>query len=1288
MTGDFSRTSQDWTKSYTGVLMQQGRVQVDADWNEQLALAQHRTHAETQDVIGGSGTAMDEGGFRISLTPTHDDFFIHPGRYYVDGLLCEIDPEWVAASIAETGATWSATLSSAWLDGRPIAEYDWVEIKIENQTGSTFVQVTSVPQPTTQAAAEPVELVLGNASSSLSQGSARLRRALTYVTQPFYPSPDLNPSLSSPPSKAPGSGLTLEDGYYIVYLEAWQRSVNALEDPHIREVALDGPDTAERLQTVWQVRLLPVSAKAGENLCEGDPREWERLIAAVTTTGQMNAQSTPPQTSTNPCMLPPAAGFQGLQNQLYRIEIFQAGDRSKATFVWSRDNGMVETSIVSVNSSTPNVVTVTSLGTDDLHSFAINDWVEIVDRNDELDGTTRFLAQIVAPAPDPVSLQITLSAPVPQPYFDGINTPPHPTTNNYRLRRWDISGSSVTANGIPIQPGWMPIESGVQVCFTDGYYAPRAWWLIPARTATADIEWPPFQVPNTEPIPQPPFGTARHFCRIGSVFSSEGYWTFGDCRNLFPPLTVLKGLYYVGGDGQEAMPGQPLPEPLQVRVANGGWPVQGAQVQFAFTQANVSGRFTSGMPSPSAFIAVLVTTGADGIARCNWTLPSNWTPVAPIQPPAGPPAFQVIATVVQPALHDPDGNPIYMPVVFSAQWSTADQVAYLPSGSCPTLSAVSTVQEALDKLCPPALYYVGGDGQDALPGQQLPLPLQVCVATGASPVANGKAQVTFAVVEPSTALLSAVRGVPGTSAPLSVPTDSNGMASCYWTLDKTTPDQQVTATLSNSSAPPIYFNANFDPGVHITNIQYRESPYKGNAEWVNLTNNAVIPAYYFSNQAAVQVLCDGELSASTVNRGSCFLSLDWPSGSQEGQVVEASFLARGASLPGTFLPLILDASLSVVANEETILWQPTISAQLVIANAGSALEGLPFPPRILARLTIKGNFILSAKNTLYLDGDAFFDAGGSLGSFGSGDGRRGGTFEMYFWLTWNVLLTFPWTREVVSPSNAVPSPWAAKTQYALGATVIDSHGNLEQATMAGTSGGNQPTWPTATGATVTDGTTAWQLQAPSYSLNFGALAAAQTILVTNNSGSQITVQASIAPGSSSAFTVTAEMILSPGRSGALSVTYKPPVAATTATGTLVITTSDPSAPSISVGLSGTGVAAGIGVIDVPVLEVPGTVSFPAQTISTTSAPQPVTLTASKTNGTTAVSIYSAEIVGPNAGEFAIESNLCTNLAAGQSCTIGVTFTPSQSGPRAALLVINSNNVANGTQAVLLMAGVS
>jgi hypothetical protein len=80
--------------------MQQGRVQLDSDWNEQLALANHRVGAETIDVIGSCGTPEAGTGFKIEPTPGQDDFFILPGRYYAGGLMAEIDPEWVAVTFS------------------------------------------------------------------------------------------------------------------------------------------------------------------------------------------------------------------------------------------------------------------------------------------------------------------------------------------------------------------------------------------------------------------------------------------------------------------------------------------------------------------------------------------------------------------------------------------------------------------------------------------------------------------------------------------------------------------------------------------------------------------------------------------------------------------------------------------------------------------------------------------------------------------------------------------------------------------------------------------------------------------------------------------------------------------------------------------------------------------------------------------------------------------------------------------------------------------------------------
>src|SRR5882757_6629799 len=89
MAGDYSRKTFLPDRHYSGVLMQQGRVQLDADWNEQWEIARHRTIIETIDVIGQSGVPKKGGGFKISLFSGGTDLQISAGRIYVDGLLFE-----------------------------------------------------------------------------------------------------------------------------------------------------------------------------------------------------------------------------------------------------------------------------------------------------------------------------------------------------------------------------------------------------------------------------------------------------------------------------------------------------------------------------------------------------------------------------------------------------------------------------------------------------------------------------------------------------------------------------------------------------------------------------------------------------------------------------------------------------------------------------------------------------------------------------------------------------------------------------------------------------------------------------------------------------------------------------------------------------------------------------------------------------------------------------------------------------------------------------------------------
>ena len=88
MKGDFSRDTFAPRKHYSSVLMQQGRVQVDADWNEQQRINLHRSGTVARDLIGPSGGRIGGAGFGIGVEQG-TKLSIGPGKYYVQGILCE-----------------------------------------------------------------------------------------------------------------------------------------------------------------------------------------------------------------------------------------------------------------------------------------------------------------------------------------------------------------------------------------------------------------------------------------------------------------------------------------------------------------------------------------------------------------------------------------------------------------------------------------------------------------------------------------------------------------------------------------------------------------------------------------------------------------------------------------------------------------------------------------------------------------------------------------------------------------------------------------------------------------------------------------------------------------------------------------------------------------------------------------------------------------------------------------------------------------------------------------------
>lgn len=462
MKGDYSRDTFDPQNHYTRVLLQQGRVLMDADWNEQTSILLHYLQTLARDLIGPYGMPWESQGFMI--TPATDgthtkvtDFEIGVGRYYVDGILCEMH------------------------------------------------------QPP------------------------------AYFRQPDYP---LDP--------ANRDDDKLPDAPFLVYLDVWERHITAIEDPHIREVALGGPDTAARTRIVWQVKVKPwqklnLLFDPDEVRCEfpglvndvmaaliedlPNPFSWGVTLAA-------RAQVQEDIDSTDPCVVSPEARYRGAENQLYRVEIQRGGRvgdlNNGATFKWSREDASVVFPMLSISGKT---VSVEHLGRDARLGLEVGDWVEVVDDDYVLRGRPEPLLRVESIGVD--DLQVILSG---EPRYG------HDRSKRPFVRRWDHRKGDPAKGGLQIasdgaalvvesDTAWLNLEDGIQILFPTGNtdYFTGNYWLVPARTATGDVEWP--LSTDGAPAELEPRGIQHHYAPLAIVLPRQEATAV---RPAFFPITDLR----------------------------------------------------------------------------------------------------------------------------------------------------------------------------------------------------------------------------------------------------------------------------------------------------------------------------------------------------------------------------------------------------------------------------------------------------------------------------------------------------------------------------------------------------------------------------------------------------------------------------------------------------------------------------------------------------------------------------------------------------------------------------
>jgi hypothetical protein len=443
MPGDYTRFTFRPEQDHSTVLMQQGRVQVDADWNELAEIVYRRIRAETVDIMGCCAVPRDQcappgtmpTGFQILAAG--GSYTIGIGRAYVDGLLAE-----------NRGALPLTGLEPRW--GEPI--------------GTTPTPYKDQPY-------------------------------LVGVTDPTGPGP------------------------HVFYLDVWDREVTAVEDSGFVDPAV-GVDTTTRLQAVWQVKTLKVPAGT---MCASD---WNTVKAWVELTTPSGARLTTTDVgtpaSTDPCLVLPSGGYRGIDNRLYRIEVHDDGTQGPATIKWSRSNASVAARLTGPigGSAAAPVVPVETIGKDAILRFHAGEWIELIDRTRELDGTPGIMAKIAPNGVDATRLELKLEG-VSAPVFTqltGLGAEP-------RARRWETRPGDASAL-IPFTPGTpIDLEDGVRV--TVDVVAPGVphtgdYWVFTARSADATVE---------RLTKAPPRGIRHHYCRLAVVTGDA----IEDCRVIYPP---------------------------------------------------------------------------------------------------------------------------------------------------------------------------------------------------------------------------------------------------------------------------------------------------------------------------------------------------------------------------------------------------------------------------------------------------------------------------------------------------------------------------------------------------------------------------------------------------------------------------------------------------------------------------------------------------------------------------------------------------------------------------------
>ncbi len=349
MRGDFSRDRFDPAKDYSAVLEQQGRVQLDADANEQRAIDAHRLVTETIDIIGASGAPNTAPGFAISLRSDNASLLIGPGRYYVNGLLCEaaVQTDYTGQSFLIGAQLGIDAMLADLRAGRASAIQVWLEAwqRMVTPIDDPCIKDPALGEADTTVQVQTVWRVVAEEVAPVTKGQSAVAQAVQALSRSIsvYQQATRSTALEAVAAQAEALASQVALGNVSdAHIASSLSALHAAASSGLSRLTHLPADSGSILsQSIDAIATLGGIYRL-ENCCAAMRRAPLKLPPGKITasTGDISAQG--------PCLPSPQAAYRRLENQLYRIEVHQGGARSQATFKWSRDNGSVLTRITNV----------------------------------------------------------------------------------------------------------------------------------------------------------------------------------------------------------------------------------------------------------------------------------------------------------------------------------------------------------------------------------------------------------------------------------------------------------------------------------------------------------------------------------------------------------------------------------------------------------------------------------------------------------------------------------------------------------------------------------------------------------------------------------------------------------------------------------------------------------------------------------------------------------------------------------------------------------------------------